>query len=242
MHFKNKMVDSSKKGLTILEIIRRSIFHEKGARMGRKVHRWRFQTSTESNILRSFQRARFCNTGWCQNWKSEGLKISSNMFQRKFVQWQMMSSLSLWKLKLNVTSFFFRFQNLHFTLCKGISWQVNLSRLDFPWILRWCYFTSLSRACILNFLSSVFALWSHLLYPPMSNTACYCKIVKSNTASPPLSFSSESCSAANSTKLCSAPAEKSRKETEGNPYWMVLASNSMISSHQASWSPPTNSS
>ena len=55
---------------------------------------------------RSFQRARFCNTGWCQNWKSEGLKISSNMFQRKFVQWVMMSSLSLWKLKLNVTSFF----------------------------------------------------------------------------------------------------------------------------------------
>ena len=75
-------------------------------------------------------------------------------------------------------------------------------------------------------LSSVFALSPHLLYPPMSNTACYCKIVKSNTAFPPLSFSSESCSAANSTKLRSAPAEKSRKETEGNPYWMVLASNS----------------
>ena len=72
----------------------------------------------------------------------------------------------------------------------------------------------------------LFACSSHLLYPPMSNTPCYCKIVKSNTASPPLSFSSESCSAANSTKLCSAPAEKSRKETEGNPYWMVLASNS----------------
>ena len=37
-------------------------------------------------------------------------------------------------------------------------------------------------------LSSVFALSSHLLYPPMSNTACYCKIVKSNTAFPPFVF------------------------------------------------------
>ena len=133
------------------------------------------------------------------------------MFQRKLIE----------SNGLNVTSVFL-FQNLHSTLCKGISWQVNLSRLDFPWILRWCYFTSLSHACILNFL----CVYSFIPALIPSNTPCYGKIVKSNTAFPPLSFSSESCSAANSTKLCSAPAEKSRKETDGNPYWMVLVSNS----------------
>ena len=66
-----------------------------------------------------------------------------------------------WWVHSNLTSGFFSSEIC--TLCKGISWQVNLSRLDFPWILRWCYFRSLSAAFwIFFFVSLLFALSSRL--------------------------------------------------------------------------------
>ena len=105
---------------------------------------------------------------------------------KKAVEWMMMSSENI---LLEVETCYIRFffpSKICVHLCKGISWQVNLSRLDFPWILRWCYFNSLSRGCILNFVSCLlpFYISSNVKYPPMSNTACYCKIVKSNIVPP----------------------------------------------------------
>ena len=129
----------------------------------------------------------------------------------------------MWTLDME-TECYFRFLPKICTRCKGISWKVNPSRMDFPWILRLCYFRSLSLGFwILSFVSLLFALSSGLSCLPMSNTSLLLQNCKLKHSLPPLVFFIGKFSAANSTKLCSAfAAEKSRKETEGNPYWLVL--------------------
>ena len=93
-------------------------------------------------------------------------------------------------------SFFFNFSFKFCTLCNEISWQVNLSRLYFPWIFRWSYFNSFW----LHFESPLCQrLICSPILPPMSNTPCYCKIVKvKHRAAQFLLFSSPSFSSAES--------------------------------------------
>ena len=82
-------------------------------------------------------------------------------------KWKVM----MWTLNME-TECYFRFLPKICTRCKGISWKVNPSRMDFPWILRLCYFRSLSLGFwILSFVSLLFALSSGLSCLPMSNTS-----------------------------------------------------------------------
>ena len=126
-------------------------------------------------------------------------------------------------------SFFFNFSFKFCTLCNEISWQVNLSRLYFPWIFRWSYFNS---------------FWLHLnppfvnvLFAPPSFLQCQIRLViaklsKSNTE--PRSFSfflprlfhprKVLSGKLDETLFRSCPAGKSRKEAAGNPYWIPLTS------------------
>ena len=77
-------------------------------------------------------------------------------------------------------------------------------------------------------LSSVFALSSHLLYPPMSNTACYCKIVKSNTAFPLCLFHRKVVqrqTQPNSVPLLLKNQEKKRREILIGWFWLPTRRN-----------------
>ena len=98
-----------------------------------------------------------------------------------------------------------------------VGFSMNIKMMLFHQFVTRLHF-EFSLFCVCSFIPSLIS--SNVKYGLLLQN---CKVKHSF---PPLSFSSESCSAANSTKLCSAPAKKSRKETEGNPYWMVLASNS----------------
>ena len=140
--------------------------------------------------------------GWWEYWKSpryftsQGFELRPPLDFSTFsiIQWKLFQSQQWngwWWLHYTFTSVF---SSKICTLCKGISWQVNLSRLDFPWILRWCYFHSLSAASfwLFSLVSLLFAL-SSLISSNVKYAACYCKIVKSNTAGRIVSSFLSSC-------------------------------------------------
>ena len=123
---------------------------------------------------------------------------------------------------------FFLFQNLHsvqrnFMASKSfkVGFSMNIKMMLFPQFVSCFILTFLScQPFVCSFISDI--LQCQILSLLLQN----CKVKHSRPHSfflfcPPVFFIGK-FSAANSTKLCSALAKKSRKEAGGNPYWMLL--------------------
>ena len=171
--------------------------------------------------------------GWWEYWlcpryfTSQGFEIRTllNFLTFCIIQWKLFQRQQWnrwWWVHYTFTSVLFSSQIC--TLCNEISWQVNLSRLDFPWILRWCYFHSLSASFwlfsfVCSFISDI--LQCQILSLLLQN----CKVKQSRIVSSffvLLSFSSESFqrqTQPNSVPLLPKNQEKKREEILIGCFW-----------------------